>query len=232
MLLFHWPVYSSTCFRLLLGSLKSLIWVSPYWEVISLWIIPSVLNDITDGSGLKMDSERRKTAIECRRNKEKGSCKASRFFILPQTTLRRYVKPGKEAQQSNKTKLCRKKVLTCEVENDLGEHRHFKQRKFSGLTVADVMHLPYPLTVRNGIKNRFLPENLKLSYVAIKKLQLQPLKVFILNNERFHSWTSCSVFLNLWTLYVHRSTQSYKTLQLRRSLHHYCTAQTHKNIRI
>ena len=136
-----WPVYLSTCFRLLWGSLKSLIWVSPYWEVISLWIIPSVLNNITDGSGLKMDSERRKTAIECRRNKEKGSCKASRFFILPQTTLRRYVKPGKEAQQSNKTKLCRKKVLTCEVENDLAEYCRLMERKIFDLKIVDVMHL-------------------------------------------------------------------------------------------
>jgi len=57
-----------------------------------------VLNDITDGSKLKMDSERRKAAIEGRRNREMGSCKASGVFNLPHTALRRYVKIGREAQ--------------------------------------------------------------------------------------------------------------------------------------
>jgi hypothetical protein len=32
--------------------------------------------------------------------------------------------------------------------------------------------------------------------------------------------------------YVHHSTQSCKTLQLRQTRHHYCTAQTHENIKI
>ena len=40
----------------------------------------------------KWDPERMKTAIEAMKNGEMGSYKASRVFILPQTTLQRYVK--------------------------------------------------------------------------------------------------------------------------------------------
>ena len=38
-------------------------------------------------------------------------------------------------------------------------------------------------------------------------------------------------YLNLWIHYAHHSTYSRKALQLRRNWHHYCTAQTHENIR-
>ena len=43
----------------------------------------------------------------------------------------------------------------------------------------------------------------KFSYVAIKKFQLQPLKVLTLKSEGLHSWISSSVFWNLRTRYVH-----------------------------
>jgi len=59
------------------------------------------------------------------------------------------------------------------------------ERKFFGLTVADVMRLAYQLAVRNGIKNQFCKRSekagrngLKFSYVVIHKFQLEPLKVF------------------------------------------------------
>jgi len=35
------------------------------------------------------------------------------------------------------------------------------ERKFSGLTIADVMRLAYQLAVRNGIKNQFCKRNEK-----------------------------------------------------------------------
>jgi len=41
------------------------------------------------------------------------------------------------------------------------EHCVLMQRKFWGLTMADVLHLAYQLAVRNGIKHRFLQEKLK-----------------------------------------------------------------------
>jgi len=59
-------------------------------------------------------------AIEAIKNKEMGSCKASRVFNVPQTTLERYVKERKKSSSETvKTKLGRKQVLPCEAENDL-----------------------------------------------------------------------------------------------------------------
>jgi len=113
------------------------------------------------------------------------------------------------------------------------------ERKFWGLTVADVMCLAYQLAVTNGTKNLFFTRNektgrkwLKNFLLTIRKFQWQPLKFFTLKCGGFHSWISSSLFLNLRTRCVHNSTQSCKTLQLRRSRRHYCTAQTHEHIRI
>jgi len=68
------------------------------------------------------------------------------------------------------------------------------EKKFLGLTMADVMCLVYQLAVRNGFKNQFCTRNektgkerLKISYILNKKFQLQPLKVFTLKSEGFHS---------------------------------------------
>jgi hypothetical protein len=84
------------------------------------------------------------------RNKEMGSYKASRVFTLPQTT-----RLAENLKWRNKTKLGRKEVFPCEVENDLAEQCLVMQKKFWGLTMADVVHLTYQLAVRNGIKNQF-----------------------------------------------------------------------------
>jgi hypothetical protein len=63
-----------------------------------------------------------KTAIEAMRNKEMGSFKVSRFFIVPQTTLERYIKVReKNSTGGIKTKLGGKQVPPCEAENDLAE---------------------------------------------------------------------------------------------------------------
>ena len=103
-----------------------------------------------------------KAAIEAIRNKEIGSYKASRVFSVPQTTLQRYVKDRKKSSSETvKTKLGRKQVLPCEGENDLAEHCLLIERKFFGLTMADVMRLTYQLAVRNGIKNQFCKGNEK-----------------------------------------------------------------------
>jgi hypothetical protein len=67
--------------------------------------------------------ERMKAVIEAMRNKEMGSCKASRVFNVPQTTPERYVKNWqKSSSETVKTKLGRKQVLSCDAENDLAEH--------------------------------------------------------------------------------------------------------------
>jgi len=73
-----------------------------------------------------------KAAIEAMRNKEMGSYNASRFFSLPQKkTLQRYVIDRQNSKSEvMKTKLGRKRVLPCKVENDLAEHCLLIERKF------------------------------------------------------------------------------------------------------
>jgi len=111
-----------------------------------------------------------------------GSYRASRVFIVPQTTPERYVKDRQKiSSEAVKTKLGRKQVLPCEAENDVAEHCLLMERKFFGLTMADVTCLAYQLAVRYGIKNQFCRRNEKagkISYVVIHKFKLEILKVF------------------------------------------------------
>ena len=72
-----------------------------------------------------------KAATEAMRNKEMGSYNASRVSNLPQKILQRYVIDRQNSwSEAMKTKLGRKRVLPCEVENDLAEHCLLKERKF------------------------------------------------------------------------------------------------------
>ena len=66
----------------------------------------------------------------------------------------------------------------------------------------------------------------KISYMIIKKFQLQPLEVFTLKSEGFHSWINSSVFLNLCTQF----NLILQDFAIATKWHHYCTAQTQKNI--
>jgi len=103
-----------------------------------------------------------KAAIETMRNKETGSYKAFRVFNILQTTPQRYIKDRqKSSSEGITTKLGRKQVLPREAENDLAEYCLLLERKFFGLTMADIMHLAYQLAVRNGIKNQFCKRNEK-----------------------------------------------------------------------
>jgi len=52
-----------------------------------------------------------------------------------------------------------KQVLPCEAENDVAEHCLLMERKFFGLTMADIMSLTYQLAVKNRIKNQFCKRN-------------------------------------------------------------------------
>jgi len=124
----------------------------------------------------KWDPERMKAAIKAIRNREMGSYKSSRVFSVPQTTLGRYVKDRqKSSSETVKTKLDRKQVLRCEAENDVAEHCLLMERKFFGLTTADVMRLAYQLAVRNEMKNRFCKRNEKAGRKWLKNfLRWQP----------------------------------------------------------
>jgi hypothetical protein len=71
-----------------------------------------------------------KAAIEAMRNKEMGSCKATRLLNLPQTALQRYVNDRKKSSSETiKTKLGRKQVLPCEAEKDLTDYCILMERK-------------------------------------------------------------------------------------------------------
>ena len=101
-----------------------------------------------------------------------------------------------------KTKLGRKQVLPCEAENDLAEHCLLMERKFFGLTMADVMRLAYQLAVRNEIKNWFCKRNEKAGMKWLKNFLRRhpqisvrtPEGFFTLKSEGFHSWISSLVF--------------------------------------
>jgi hypothetical protein len=71
----------------------------------------------------KWDPKRMKIPVEAIRIKEMGSYKASRVFIVPQTTLEHYVNDRQKiSSETMKTKLGRKQVLPCDAENGLAEH--------------------------------------------------------------------------------------------------------------
>ena len=132
----------------------------------------------------KWDPERMKAAIEAIRNEEMGSYKASRVFNVPQTTLVRYVTDRlKSSSETVKTELGRKQVPPCEAENDLAEHCLLTERKFFGLTMADVMHLAYQLAVRNGIKNQFCKRNEKAGRKWLKNFLRRYLQISVRTPE-------------------------------------------------
>jgi len=69
-----------------------------------------------------MGPRKDEAAMEAMRNKEMGSYKASRFFNVPHTTPKRYVKDRQESSSEViKAEMGRKQFLPCEAENDLVE---------------------------------------------------------------------------------------------------------------
>ena len=100
-----------------------------------------------------------------------GSYIASRVYNAPQTTLERNVKDRqKSSSERIKTKLGRRQVLPCEAESYLAEHCLLMERKFFGLTMAEVTHLAYQLAVRNGIRNQFCKINEKTGRKLLKNI--------------------------------------------------------------
>ena len=160
--LFYSPIFSITCLRLLWGRLKSLIWAPHIRKSVPCELLLLCYIILQMAQRKKRDHEGIKSAIEAIRNKEMGSYKASRFFNVPQTTLESYVKERqKSSSETVKTKLGRNQVLPCEAENNLADHCLLMDRKFFGLTIADLMRLAYQLAVRNRIRKPFLQEKWK-----------------------------------------------------------------------
>jgi len=129
-----------------------------------------------------------KAAIGAMRNKEMGIYKASRVFTLPQTTLRHYVKDRqKRSSVTIKTKLGKKQVLACEVENDLAQQCRLMERKIFDLTMSDVMRLAYRLAVRNGIKNQFFKRTEKTGRKWLKNFPRRHQEISVTTTEGLHS---------------------------------------------
>jgi hypothetical protein len=163
----------------------------------------------------RWDTERMKGAIETIRNKELGSYKASSVFNVPQTTLERYVNERQgSSSETIKTELGRKQVLPCEAETDLAEHCLLMERKFFGLTMADVMCLAYQLAVSNGIKTHFCKRNEKAGRKWLKiflrrhpQVSVRTPEGLSLSRERLFTPESVTqFFLNLRTRNGHHST--------------------------
>jgi hypothetical protein len=120
----------------------------------------------------KRDPKRMMAAIEAMRNKEMWSYKASKVFSIPHTALEHYIKDReKSSNEAIQTKLGRKHVLPCEAEYDLAEHSLLMERKFFGLTKADILLLAYQFSVRKVIKNQFCKRNEKAGRKWLKNFQ-------------------------------------------------------------
>ncbi|KAJ4432731.1 hypothetical protein ANN_21369 [Periplaneta americana] len=94
-------------------------------------------------------------AVTAIRNKEMGFNKADKLFKVPKTSLRRYVKMDKPAEEAIRTKLGRKPVFSQELETELVDYLVMMEQKYFGLTRQDVKMLAFQLAKRNGITNRF-----------------------------------------------------------------------------
>ena len=80
-----------------------------------------------------------------------------------------------------------KRVFSHEGEYDLAEHCLLMERKFLGLTVADVMCLAYQLTVRNVIKNQFCTRNEKTGRKWLKNFLHRHQEISVTTPAGLHS---------------------------------------------
>ena len=101
------------------------------------------------------DQEAMIRAVTAVRNKEMGLNKAEKLFNVPKTSLRRYVKMDKPAEEAIRTTLGRKPVFSPAMEAELVDYLVMMENKYFGLTRQDVKMLAFQLAKRNGIKNNF-----------------------------------------------------------------------------
>jgi len=81
----------------------------------------------------------------------------------------------------------RKRVFPCEGECDLAEHYLLKERKFLGLTVAEVMCLSYQLALSNGIKSQFCTRNEKTGRKWLKNSLHRHEEISVTTPEILHA---------------------------------------------
>jgi hypothetical protein len=92
--------------------------------------------------------------------KEMGYLKASKHFVVPQTTLERYIKRRRESGTGEyKTRLRRKPVFTPNLEAGLVQNCLLMEEIFFGIIRADLRRLAYCLASANNIPNPFNAKN-------------------------------------------------------------------------
>jgi hypothetical protein len=96
-------------------------------------------------------------------------------------------KTVRKAQLKQKTKLGRNHVFACEVENNLAEYCLLIERKFFGLTMADVMRIGYQPDVRNGMKNQFCNRNEKTERKWLRNFLRRHQEISVTTPENLHS---------------------------------------------
>ena len=102
------------------------------------------------------------------------------------------------------------------------------------------MRLANQLAVRNGIKNQFCKRNEKAGRKRLKnflrrhqEISVRNLEDLSLSRAKGFTLETVAQFFETYESRngLHHSTKSCKTVLLRLNRHHYCTAQTHENIR-
>jgi hypothetical protein len=69
----------------------------------------------------------------------------------------------------------------------MAEHCLLKERRFLGLTVADVLCLAYQLAVRHGIKNQLCTRNEKTGRKWLKNFLHRHQEILVTTTEGLHS---------------------------------------------
>lgn len=104
--------------------------------------------------------ESMRKAIVDVRSKKMGSLKASKFYKVPRTTLRRLAaKVDLSAEVATCSKLGRKPTLPGELEKQLVQYVLAMEAKLFGLVRKDVMSLAYQLAIKNNIAHTFSIKN-------------------------------------------------------------------------
>ena len=102
------------------------------------------------------DPEDMKEAINAVRGGEMGYLKASKLFFVPKSTLEDYVKQSdKTPEELVAVPIGRKPVLSPEMENDLVSYCLEMDRRYYGISIADIKRLAYQIALRNGIQHPF-----------------------------------------------------------------------------
>ena len=92
-------------------------------------------------------------AVKAVSNKEMGLLKASKFYSVPRSTLKDYVKNN--GKNTIDARIGRKPILPLELEKDLERYCLEMEDKYYGLTRNDIKRMAYCLAIRNNLQHPF-----------------------------------------------------------------------------